>query len=226
MCLVMSLMLVVCSMPAWAQPDPGKMDGPGAGLQAADANNDGKITAEEHRAFASQMAEKRFQKMDVNNDGVITEDEMPMGRKMRDRGACDPAQCADRIKAADTNKDGKVTQDEASAVCPQVTKERFEQLDANKDGSLSVEEAAACPKVCGMGGGDQPWRERFREKLQQADTDGDGKVTLEEAKASCPRMVEDKFQRWDKDGDGVLTMDEIDAAGPRGRGNAGGKAAQ
>ncbi|WP_427788895.1 hypothetical protein [Brevundimonas diminuta] len=59
-------------------------------LRAADANNDGQVTAEEMRAYAeARRAERqaaRFERLDTNKDGVLSREEFAAGHARGERG--------------------------------------------------------------------------------------------------------------------------------------------
>ncbi len=59
-------------------------------LRAADANNDGQVTAEEMRAYAqTRRAERqaaRFDRLDTNKDGVLSREEFAAGHARGERG--------------------------------------------------------------------------------------------------------------------------------------------
>ncbi|HLV64990.1 MAG TPA: EF-hand domain-containing protein [Polyangiaceae bacterium] len=84
-----------------------------------DANQDGKVSLEEHLAGVKQ----RFERLDANRDGVIDKDEAP-GRFAR------------FLQKKDANGDGKITLSEME------TKARawFKEADKNSDGVLTKEE--------------------------------------------------------------------------------------
>lgn len=78
-------------------------------LRKADANNDGKITKDEAKAFRDHAIEKRvdaiFKRCDKNNNEKISKDEC--------QGTLTPAM----FEMADKNKDGFITRDELKACC-------------------------------------------------------------------------------------------------------------
>ena len=96
--------------------------GGGAGIMAADANKDGKVTVAEMKA----AREARFATLDKNKDGFLTADELGPYAEMAMR--------------ADKNGDGKIDKAEYSDVSM-----IFNFLDANKDGAIDQSEIANMP---------------------------------------------------------------------------------
>lgn len=155
-------------LPAAAQPGPGP-GGPrmergyhhhfhhvraghgfalGEAFARADADNDGRVTLEEARAWL----QARFNEVDANGDGGVTLEEVQAywqaksGRggqaeqaqprregRMPERGQ---ARFAAMFRALDANSDGRVTFEE---VLP-FAEAMFRARDANGDGALSREE--------------------------------------------------------------------------------------
>jgi len=104
-------------------------------LQAADTNNDGKVTLEEAKAAFPNGTQEQFNKLDRNHDGVLSMADKPQGNGQANTGRSEMLQ---RLRAADTNNDGTVTFEEAKAAFPKLTRERFSKLDRNGDGVLSM----------------------------------------------------------------------------------------
>ena len=77
-------------------------------FDAADANNDGKLTLPEWTASSSASRPAQFQAADANSDGTVTLDEARIYARRR------PI-TQDFMKGADTNKDGKLSREEAKA---------------------------------------------------------------------------------------------------------------
>lgn len=163
-------------------------------FQKMDANNDGKVTAEE------RQAERRdwFKQLDANGDGKVTPDEF----------------VGQRFVSYDINKDGVVTMEEyvvffagATAAIDQTAacdkqdgngdnevsaveviayrKSVFAAMDANGDGKLAPDEMKA--------GADK--------KFKSLDANNDGFVTVEEMvaiipiSAAAPKVEEKKADR-------------------------------
>lgn len=100
-------------------------------FQQMDANNDGRISAEEHAKGAAAM----FGRMDANKDGQLMGDEMMrMHRAMMDtHGMHGPGQ---QLAMMDTNHDGEITAAEHAAGATAM----FARMDANHDGRLKGDE--------------------------------------------------------------------------------------
>jgi Ca2+-binding EF-hand superfamily protein len=99
-----------------------------ARFKALDANQDGKVTAEE-----AKLPPRFFERLDTNNDKAVTRDELQMGSHW---GA---GKGRFVFKATDANKDGKVTRAEAT----QAALTRFDRLDGNRDGAVTRAELDA-----------------------------------------------------------------------------------
>jgi Ca2+-binding EF-hand superfamily protein len=91
-------------------------------FDAADWNNDGRLSGDEVRMGA--VSPNRFAEMDTNRDGVITRAEW--------RGS------AQAFDVADWNNDGRLSGDEvrAGAATPN-SKMRFAEMDRNRDGMIT-----------------------------------------------------------------------------------------
>ena len=138
--LLSSLGALVLSLPLAAHDMRQKMD----------TDNDGKISASEHAAFAKEA----FDRMDANNDGKVTVAEWDAGHA-RLKHRVDQATGGehathasatghgmagtDMRKALDTNGDGDVTEAEYASWASQ----RFAKADADHDGNLTVAEMKA-----------------------------------------------------------------------------------
>lgn len=113
---------------------PDKSD---AEFARMDANQDGKVSADEHAAGAKRM----FDMMDVNRDGKVTAAEMDAAQERVTGVRAAPGDLAatEKIKAVDTDGDGVLTAEEHAAG----SRAMFTRMDANLDGFLSREELAA-----------------------------------------------------------------------------------
>jgi Ca2+-binding EF-hand superfamily protein len=134
--------LAVCGLAASPVALAGK-GGDGADHQFAmmDADNDGKISADEHAAGARKM----FDMMDADKDGKVTAKEMEAAHHevTGAQARKSDMSAADKIKMIDTNGDGIVSADEHVAGA----KKMFDMMDTNKDGFLSKAELAAGHKM-------------------------------------------------------------------------------
>lgn len=131
----------------------------GADIFAAmDADNDGKVTKDEMRAFFEARKEgkkkpRKFEQCDADGDGVVSREEFL---------ACFP-KGQDRFDAMDANKDGKLTKEEwrtyADARREEHRRAEFKRCDLNGDGMLSLEEFVQCkPAPKPLKGKDRPAR--------------------------------------------------------------------
>lgn len=111
-------------------------------FQKMDANNDGKISADEHAAAAKAM----FETMDGNKDGKVTAAEMEAAHEKivgkaaaagKDKGK--QMSAAEKLKVVDTNGDGALSAEEHLAG----SKTMFDKMDANHDGFLAKTELEA-----------------------------------------------------------------------------------
>ena len=133
---LLTLMMAVFTLPALAADDKGRL--------AADANADGKVTAEEREAFAKT----RFTNMDTDKDGQITDKDVDA--RLKEVKTKNPKVSDDmlqkrnaRIKAhfAGMDKDGSkgVSMDEFLARGKDLTA----AADTDKDGAISASEMKA-----------------------------------------------------------------------------------
>lgn len=99
----------------------------GAHLQAADANHDGRLTAEE-----AKLPPALFQRLDANADHALTLEEL---QAMPGPAAAHRAE----FDRSDANHDGKVTRDEGN----RSSQERFALIDTNKDNLITRPELEA-----------------------------------------------------------------------------------
>jgi Ca2+-binding EF-hand superfamily protein len=107
---------------------------PEATFESMDANEDGKISTDEHFAAASRM----FEKMDTNADGKVTAAEMTAAHQ-RITGKKEQKTeltAAEKIKVLDTDGDGVLTSEEHAAGA----RSMFDKMDTDKDGYLSKAE--------------------------------------------------------------------------------------
>ena len=165
----------------------------------ADADNDGRISAQEHAA----AAQAKFKRMDANHDGKLTAEERAQHRtgaedagSHRRAGADDAGPHRRGMATMDADNDGAVTRAEHAAGA----KAMFDRMDANHDGRLAADEmpqrrAGAEAGATGHGMG-------------MMDADKDGVVTRAEHAAAMQAM----FDRRDADHDGKLVAAEMEAA--------------
>lgn len=174
-------------------------------LSSADADKDGKLTANEIKAHFEQKKKAHFAKKDKNGDGALTQDEV--GPKHWEH-----------LKAADTNGDGKVTLAEVEAAHrdgklgmhkgrhgkhggkhgmwkggPPTAEKILAHMDTDKNGTIEPAEARG------------PLKTHFAD----VDADKDGHVTTAELKAAWEKKKAEMFGKIDKNGDGFVTSDEV-----------------
>jgi Ca2+-binding EF-hand superfamily protein len=103
--LLLALAIVVSSIAVQAADTKAKA--PASSFEGMDADRDGRISADEHRA----AAEKMFKTMDANGDGKVTAAEMTAAQKKitGKAAAKGDMSAADKIKAIDTDRDGVLT---------------------------------------------------------------------------------------------------------------------
>jgi Ca2+-binding EF-hand superfamily protein len=136
------------AIPAIAQSGPGHHHhhrgggfAAGEAFARADANNDGRVTLEEGRAWLAA----RFAEIDANRDGGVTFEEMRAYARARMGDRQPPAEMQQRaeqrgqgmFRALDANSDGRVTLEEVRPFAEAM----FRARDTNADGALTREEA-------------------------------------------------------------------------------------
>jgi Ca2+-binding EF-hand superfamily protein len=141
--------LAVALMGTAAVADKGGMKMPGMGMgghmgmmrpafdfAAADANKDGKVTAEEFAAARAAMVAG----VDTDKDGLLSVDELAaMHLKAMEAASKDMA--TRMVKNLDADGDGKLSASEMAAM--PVPPNAFERADTNKDGAIDQAEADA-----------------------------------------------------------------------------------
>jgi Ca2+-binding EF-hand superfamily protein len=134
------------ALPAFAQTGPGHHHhrggfAAGEAFARADANNDGRVTLEEGRAWLAA----RFAEVDANRDGGVTFEEMRAYARTRMGDRQPPAEMQQRaeqrgqgmFRALDANSDSRVTLEELRPFAEAM----FRARDTNADGALTREEA-------------------------------------------------------------------------------------
>ena len=183
------------------------------GVTAAVGDRDVSISELRQRSLA------RFDAADANKDGQLSAQEMqtmrPGGRghRMHGRGPGERHSATMRdgtkrggghtgfgplFRRADANSDGAITRSEFTAQ----TEQRFQRLDTDRDGRITGNEAQAA-------------RERFRafgerrrqQRLASLDKDGSGAVS----RAEFERNFVERMARLDTNRDGTLTQGEFAA---------------
>jgi Ca2+-binding EF-hand superfamily protein len=156
-------------------------------LGKADANKDGRLTADELKSAAEARHREMFQRVDKNSDGALTADEVGEGHWERIRVA--DADSDSRITMAEMQKahaDGKLFhafgkggkhgKGERGHFDPAKMIERFD-----KDGNGTLE-AAELPEHKGK-------------LMERADANRDGKLTVDELKQHAAARHEHKGER-------------------------------
>ncbi|MDB4976401.1 MAG: hypothetical protein JWN48_4742 [Myxococcaceae bacterium] len=126
---------------------------------SADANQDGKLTADEMKAAFAAHKQERFSQRDANGNGVLERSEVPrmpdawFAKVDADKsGTLSPTELQNAHLAhhgkgesqklhGDADGDGVVTQAEALAGADKLAK----KLDSNGDGKLTTDELANAP---------------------------------------------------------------------------------
>ena len=131
---------IACTLALSALPAAFAGDSADKKFKMMDANNDGKVTREEHADGARQM----FTQSDVNIDGIVTVAEMDAATVAKgEKPGKKQMTSAQKIKEIDQNGDGKLTTDEHEAG----TARMFAKMDKNADGFLSKAECDEAHKA-------------------------------------------------------------------------------
>lgn len=146
-------------------------DGP-RGMQAADANKDGRISRAEHASHTSE----RFTRMDVNKDGFI--DQADHQQRMQQRHA-------ERFDALDGNKDGRLTRAEFEAAH---AKRMAENVARRAEREAAGRPVRAMPTA-------EERQKRHDAMFAQLDGNSDGTVTRAEFDAAKTKMQSQRHGR-------------------------------
>lgn len=161
---------------------------------AADADNNGRITAEE----ATAASDSEFNRYDADSDGVITQAEYAnclgtsasadMQAAAADAGTDDAATgLSDIPQTADADQSGAVTRDEMATA-----------MEEQTGTDMSGQDMEAEARRTG-------WR------FAMTDTNGDGEITQRELNAA-DQQLQQSFAAADANGDGMLTPEEWNSA--------------
>lgn len=207
-------------------------------FKGADADGDGKVSAEEFFALeriAKLPEEKRkriFERLDKDGNGSIEREEM------RPPQHPDGGRPFPKLHELDTNKDGKVSFEEfgagpfAKRMPPERLKHIFGKLDNNGDGSLSPEDM---PKGRGWqrdGKGGRSREHDPRKLIGMLDRNESGSLSFDEFR-QAPWLKdvgedeqEDQFEKLDRNNDLIIDaadFPEDDEGKPRKDGDKGRK---
>jgi len=169
-------------------------------FKKTDANNDGKLTANEVPESRREGFKKLLERADKNDNDALDGEEAraAFGHMMRRVGQSDhPGVATARVMFmfADVNADGKVSADEV----PEDRRARFTRMIsyADKDGDKALSREEAKAMVEKMRERAKAWRERMAKKRKEAGKSGSPCATCPKrgdcpkAKA-CPRTPGDK----------------------------------
>ncbi len=153
----------------------------------ADANGDGKVTADEANRLVEQEARSAFAKHDKNRSGEVERQEFPQ-----------KPEWLKAFEKLDTNGSGGLTFEEGRRYFEQRAKKRFQKMDGNDDGLLTADELAP-PKPVSI-----------VESNMERDGNSDGLLSSSElASTGDVAYFEDLHIRADLDGSGTVSRTEL-----------------
>lgn len=247
MCRTLSLFVAIASialLPQFAaaeKPDRPDRPNPAKLFDRLDANDDGKVTADEVPEGAPERLKQMLIRADANKDKTLTKEEFKEAIKRRaggppHHGGADRHRGPERrpgpphgmpphtamammakhiFEQADANDDGKVTKDEAMSF----HRERFEKLlekgDKDSDGALSKEEAREALKEIAKEKREEMAKkvgQTMHQRLMKLDANEDGKVTVDEMPEGRREWFKKLLEKADADGDGALSQVEAKKA--------------
>jgi hypothetical protein len=131
---------------------PGGPGGPSAACKARfeakylptfDANKNGVIDPEEHRAIRDARRREALERFDANHDGWLDR---------KERAELRYARQVEHFEEIDGNRDASISRDEATASCSPLAR-GFDEVDTDRDGAVSWDEfVAAAPERRGRDG--------------------------------------------------------------------------
>lgn len=171
-----------------------------------DADKDGKVTAEEVKAFAAE----RFAKRDIDGDGVVSRDDREKFRTARRE-----ERRAERFAKIDADSDGMISLDEFKAYQPERRGMRGE--GRGKRGGMHGHRMGGHHGK-GMRGerGHRmhgKWGGRHGKGMRRGGMRGP--LTIQEAEA----RAQQRFERIDSDNKGYITLNDVKAFQADRRGN-------
>ena len=130
--LLLTAVMLVAGAALGQQPGPegrqGRHHDPNRIFQRADANRDGKISADEWK-----RRPEGFNRLDQNHDGFITQDEAQSAALRHKQSQGRRGQKL--FGKMDSNNDGQISRDEWKGKA-----DVFDRLDSNRDGAITREE--------------------------------------------------------------------------------------
>lgn len=177
-------------------PKPNKKAREGRGarlLKKLDANQDGKISADEWRGKP-----EKFDAMDKDGSGFVEAAELGIGatdaapKRAKPSDRFNPDQVKTRFTGLDKDGDGELTTSDG------LGEGMLMRMDADQSGGVSLDEFTAAVQKARRG---QAQRQKASAKrmIKRFDTDKDGQVSRDEFPGS-----DERFDGMDKNGDGYL----------------------
>ena len=179
-----------------------------------DADKDGKVTAEEVKAYAAE----RFGKRDMDGDGVISRDD-----RQKHRAAMRDERRTERFNAMDADGDGMISLDEFKQAGPERGErgdraergDRGDRAERGERGERGERREGRRGHHGGKGHhGDHAGKrggKRGGKGMRRGGRHGGGVLTIQEAEARAMQ----RFERIDTDSDGVITLEDLQDAMPR-----------
>jgi Ca2+-binding EF-hand superfamily protein len=200
-----------------------------------DANNDGRLTAQEVTADDRRLFERLLRKADANRDQALSRDEFLAGltnsQPEKPIEEKQPAELpgADAIRwlllSMDTDRDGSITEAEVPANFKPAFQTLVAQIDRNEDGQIARQELSQGSRQLSN------IATRIAAQMQVNVTDELAKLRASQGAAfdrfegqrgrgpepamemmNTPRETRQQFLAWDANSDGVVTATEVPAA--------------
>ncbi|MAG93046.1 MAG: hypothetical protein CMJ48_04785 [Planctomycetaceae bacterium] len=189
---------------------------PGELFQSLDADNDGKLVAEEIPEKQQRYFKRLLRVGDADRNQELTREEFVQALQSNDRPVTlpgnggnnqrrrfDPGQAFTNF---DRNQDGKLARDELPDQLRERLDAAFERL-----GKKSLTQQEFVLEVRRLGDGQAGARngKQLAQMFKRMDADGDGKVTLAEAPERARDFVRGLLRRAGKNADDALTSDDL-----------------